>query len=89
MVQEDTCSTSEAIDCERNVSVTSRIVLARGQNQRRARAFQRAVGEKGPGPPASSWAMTWRRWSGGRWAGMARQRGSRLTKVLPERIYIV
>ena len=47
MVQEDTCSTSEAIDCERNESVTIRLVLPEAKISAARRAFQRAVGEKG------------------------------------------
>lgn len=48
MVQEDTCSTTEAIDCERNESVTSGSSYPAVKFSAARRAFQRAVGEKGP-----------------------------------------
>jgi hypothetical protein len=46
MVREDTCSTSEAIDCERNESVTSGSSHPAVKISAGRRAFQRAVEEK-------------------------------------------
>jgi hypothetical protein len=46
-VQEDTCSTTEAIDYERNKSVTSRSSYPAVKISAWRSAFQRAVEEKG------------------------------------------